>query len=371
LAEHKKYFSRKLDLFLKISEETMSHDATNPVIFFESVYQAFLIASESSSSPVEFSIDIAGFPIQLRFANSALIPSILPALRHQIQLNNTSNHALKICIWDTVSTNTPIPKRPWSRSDFLRRGEINGYGDERIHIAYHIGTDFLCMLDKKRNLAIFWTRDANKLFSSPEASPLRPIFHWWMRLQGIQLVHASSVGTAQGSVLIVGRGGSGKSTTALACLSKGMLYLGDDMVLITSKPSPYVFNLYNSAKADINTLDKLRQSPLRFSTSHSTNNGKTLLFLNDGHTNQITNCLPLLAIIIPKIRECQHTEIVKASPIEGLKAIAPSTVLMLSQAGSDDLSVISDVIQQVPVFNMYLGNRLEEVPEAILSLLPS
>jgi hypothetical protein len=192
-----------------------------------------------------------------------------------------------------------------------------------------------------------------------------------MRLQGIQLVHASSVGTEQGSVLIVGRGGSGKSTTALTCLSRGMHYLGDDMVLIKSKPSPHAYNLYNSAKADVNTLGKLSQLRIYFSPFQAAHNDKSLLLLNDAHLNQIAKRSPIQAIMIPKIRESQHTEIAKASPIDGLKAIAPSTVLMLSEAGSKDLSVISEVVKQVPVFNLYLGKHLEEIPEVILSLLGS
>ena len=347
----------------------MPHSPTNPEFFFESVYQAFLKVSDGSSNSDKFLLEIAGFPIQLSFANSALIPSILPALKHHIKQNSTPSHALTICIWDSVSTNIPAPKRPWADSDFIERGEVNGYSNERIHIAYHIGLDILSMLDKKRKLAIFWTRDATKLSDSFDPSPLRPILHWWMRLQEIQLVHASSVGTEKGSVLIVGRGGSGKSTTALACLSKGMFYLGDDMVLIKSKPSPHAYNLYNSAKADANTLGKLSQLRIYFSPFQVAHNGKSLLLLNDEHLNQIAKCSPIQAILIPKIRESQHTEIAKASPIEGLKAIAPSTVLMLPEAGSKDLSVISEIVKQIPVFNLFLGKHFEEIPEVIFSLI--
>ena len=55
-----------------------------------------------------------------------------------------------------------------------------------------------------------------------------------------QVVHAASVGTKDGAVLIVGKGGSGKSTSALACLNAGMYYLGDDYTLISNDSNPQV-----------------------------------------------------------------------------------------------------------------------------------
>ena len=50
---------------------------------------------------------------------------------------------------------------------------------------------------------------------------MRALFHWIMEDRGRALVHAAAVGRSDGGLLIVGRGGSGKSTTALVVRGPG------------------------------------------------------------------------------------------------------------------------------------------------------
>ena len=51
-----------------------------------------------------------------------------------------------------------------------------------------------------------------------------------------------------GAVLLVGKGHSGKSTAALACLAAGMNYLSDDYCFVTTSPPFHVQSLYCSGK---------------------------------------------------------------------------------------------------------------------------
>ena len=68
------------------------------------------------------------------------------------------------------------------------------------------------------------------------------------------MLHAAAVGTADGGVLIVGRGGVGKSTTALACLAAGMKYVADDYLVVQLDPEPRAFQLYGTAKLEASQL---------------------------------------------------------------------------------------------------------------------
>ena len=63
------------------------------------------------------------------------------------------------------------------------------------------------------------------------------------RDKGYQLVHAAAVGSEAGAVLISGKGGLGKSTTALSCLGKGLTYVGDSHVVVQLDPFPRVHSL--------------------------------------------------------------------------------------------------------------------------------
>ena len=54
----------------------------------------------------------------------------------------------------------------------------------------------------------------------------------WLARSGAQVMHAGAVAYDGAAALIVGVGGTGKSTTVLACALDGAGYLGDDVVLV-------------------------------------------------------------------------------------------------------------------------------------------
>jgi hypothetical protein len=54
-------------------------------------------------------------------------------------------------------------------------------------------------------------------------------------------------GYGYGRRTVAGKGGSGKSTTALACLDSPLVYASDHYCSLTNEPAPYVYSLYDSA----------------------------------------------------------------------------------------------------------------------------
>ena len=120
--------------------------------------------------------------------------------------------------------------------------------NERIHTAYHLGPNIFSIIDLKENLALYWVKDAQALPYYEIGSPLRTILHWWADQGAYQFVHGGAVGLPTGGVLLAGKGGTGKSTTALACLEAGLLYASDDYCLIRTDTEPFVYSIYNTAK---------------------------------------------------------------------------------------------------------------------------
>ena len=80
------------------------------------------------------------------------------------------------------------------------------------------------------------------------SAPFRNLFHWALGDSGLAFAHAAAVGTAAGGILLAGRGGAGKSTTAMACVHAGWRYVADDYCVLDVSGHPSTHTLYGSAK---------------------------------------------------------------------------------------------------------------------------
>src|SRR5919199_1815349 len=137
-------------------------------------------------------------------------------------------------------------------ASFARAGDVVAedyiVGGSRVSLRF--ASDALRVLDSEAGLAWYWIADAGSLPSWERACPIRQILFWFLAPRGYLQVHGAAVGTPEGGALIVGPAGSGKSTTALACLGSDLLYAGDDYVAVALEPSPRVASPYNSGKIE-------------------------------------------------------------------------------------------------------------------------
>jgi hypothetical protein len=131
------------------------------------------------------------------------------------------------------------------------RGQLLDFQVSGFEALYVPMPGLLFAVDLESNTAFCWKRDTSALPYWEIVSPFRPLLHCWFRSQGIQLLHAAAVGTQEGGLLLAGRGGSGKSTTALACLNSSLRYLSDDFCTIGQQDGVYsAFGLYATAKLE-------------------------------------------------------------------------------------------------------------------------
>ena len=347
----------------------VTEESIGPCALFKAFYQNFQLGESVGGGPVERFYTIGGYTIKLRFANTALIPFITPALKH-LAVKPSPMPACTVYLWDSASTHTRMPSPPWSWDDYIARGEILGYNDEHIRTVFRLGSGILNMFNTKLNVALFWIRDANLTPYYEGASPLRTILHWFASYHSRQLVHAAAVGTSRGGALLVGKGGSGKSTTALTCLLSGMLYVGDDYVLLSNGETiPFVYSLYNSAKLDPGKMWRLPNLLTAVSNSEMLDTEKALIFTYDYYPERVTGGFPVRAILLPRITGLSETRLKKVSSAVSLKAAAPSTILQLPGAGHETLQNLTNFIKQVPSYVLELGSDLNKIPDVILSLL--
>jgi len=316
---------------------------------------------------------VAHYAVRLRFAGSALVDVLSPALEH-LRTEPVPAPALTVCIWDGASTKRNIPPFPWKDNASITH-IIEGtnpaicFKDDRFLGAYYIGTKMFSMLDTQQNTAIFWVPDADKIPYYERSSPIRFIFQWWAKKRRLQLMHAGAVGIDRTGVLLAGEGGSGKSTTALICLNAGLSYVSDDYCLVEMEPDPYVHSIYCSAKMSWNDVRRFPYFTPAVECSGNNHEDKALLLLNKQYPQKIVRGFPIRAILVPRIVGSAKTTVTPISARQGLMALAPSTIFQLRGADQGDLSFIAELTRIIPSFLLELGTDYNSIPEIVSDVL--
>jgi len=337
------------------------------VAFFKDAYQRYLQA-KTSAGEINSYYRICDTTVCLSFAGEALVPHIIPALSH-LRIAKPEVSDLTICLWDSHSTNTSMLPPPWKRNRYTYRGDIWGYNSSRIKTAFHWVEFSLNMLDLETNTGVFWVEHAQGLPFWVNASPLRTLLHWWLEKNECQLVHAAAVGTKEGAVLITGKGGIGKSTTALSCLKAGLFYLGDDYVAIQLKPEPFVYSLYNTAKLNADDVGNFPDFSQFISNSEGLQDEKAVMFLNPPFSERIISVMPLKAIIVPGVTEKSESRITKTSSENILRAASFTTMTQLPGAGIMTYEFLNQLSGSLPCFKLELGRDFVQIPVTISNLL--
>lgn len=345
------------------------HKAHDPAGFYATALSATRRAIKASGDVCDFWYKIAGFNVRVRFASAALATRLTPALSHLATHPTTA--ALTIYAWDTASIGISMPPPPWSEDDYLPRAEIRGFNNHRFRTAFDVYGAALRILDRERSEAIFWAQDAARLPGYEVGAPFRMLLHWWMSGHNRLLVHAAALGTPCAGVLLAGKSGSGKSTTAAACLNSELLYAADDYCLITPGPTPRVHSLYNTVKLYADTL----QERAPHLATHSPgadfldDRGKAIIFLHRRFAHKLTTEFPVKAILLPVVSSCAETRLRPATPIAALQALAPSTIMQLAGAGPQEFQRLANLVTQLPAYHLELGAQQDQIPRVIHNLL--
>ena len=357
----------------EILDNTQGSVEDEYLAFFQYIFALFKKAERISKITNDRFFNIGDQAVRLHFAGNGLNSALTPALKH-LELSPVKSPDLSVFLWDNVSTGTDLPKVISKYFDILGewwlhlgiRGEIKELSNSRILTAYHLGPNIFSMIDLSKNLALYWVKDAGALPYHELSSPLKTILHWWANNNGLQFAHSGAVGTQDGGVLLVGKGGSGKSTTSLACLRSGMLYAADDYCLLSTDPTPYVYSIYNTAKlrSDLD-LERFPNLIPHFSNNDHLEDDKALFFLNEHFPERISCGFPIKAILLPVVTKEKKTRLKPASAGEVLRALAPSTLLQLPGAGKADIKIMSKLIHKVPGYTLELGSDISSIHQVI------
>jgi hypothetical protein len=343
-------------------------EAERFLAFFDSMQDVFEQAAAGPEKVNDRYLGIAGYLIRMRFAGSALFSSLIPAFHHLAVMPSASVD-LTVCLFDSTGRGRRLPPPPWSWDGIIARGDIRNSEGNRIGAAFQLGAGILSLFDRERGRAIFWIDDARRLPFHELATPLRTILHWFMAGHEKQFIHGAAVGNEAGGVLIAGRGGSGKSTVALACLLQGMDYAGDDCVLIEHRPRPHVFGLYGTAMLESRQVARFPRLCPAVGRLDRDGKKKLMMFLRPLFPGQLSAGFPLRAIFLSRFSGRYRTVLKEVSAADVFAAMAPSTMAVLPGAGERDFRYIGAFIRQLPNFVLETGSDMAGIGRTVSRFL--
>ena len=144
----------------------------------------------------------------------------------------------------------------------------------------------------------------NRLSVYERGRPLdRPLLEWHNDAH-VQVIHAGLVAHHDRGILFAGKGGSGKSTSALACLCAGFDFLSEDFVGLESLPdgSFVGHSIYNSVFLE---TDHLRRFPTLspYFVPGMSYEDKSLLILSQIFPERLKRAVPIRVLVLPKVAD--------------------------------------------------------------------
>jgi hypothetical protein len=284
-----------------------------------------------------------------------------------LEKNTTSPKALKINIIDQKTSGMLLPKEliEWENIDPYS-GDLLNFKEGFVANCNTFNQVFT-WIDYTQHEATLWHADVTILPAYERSFPLRRFFYSWFKDSHYSLVHAGAVGYAEGGVLLAGKGGTGKSTTTMACLDSSLRYAGDDFVLI-SPQTPTAYSLYNVAKLEEKNLRLFPDLAPHVNNWDEVEVDKAQLFLWQFAPQKLIPSFPIKAIVLPKFTGQPDTIVRPASSKDAMQALMPSSILLL-RTNTQQITKIANLVRQLPAYWLETGTDLAQIPRAIEKIL--
>jgi len=326
----------------------------------EGIEETFALAAHAGT--IEQRIRLAGAVIRLQSAGPAMLEELWPAFAH-LKDESGEDPALTVNLWDSQSSGAEPPPLPRTDQNDPR-GAVYYSAEPPLQVAYQPGLSLMSAFDAQRASAWFWCGSATNLPFWEPAAPIRQILHWWLADRGLMLLHGAAVGTPAGGVLLVGRGGSGKSTCALASLASDLLFAGDDYVAARVAPDPWIYSLYSSGKLEPHHARLLPHLPPPGFDGDSSADEKSVFYVHDRFPGRTCQGFALRAVLVPRVAGSE-VRVLPLEPGGALRALAPSTLLQLHPARPEAMADMARLLQRVPTFAFEVGGDILDIPKAI------
>lgn len=209
------------------------------------------------------------------------------------------------------------------------------------------------LMDFSSGSSAFWINDLETVPEWEHAAPLRHQFHWAAHQHQAVVAHAAAFARNGQAFLVVGPGGSGKSTLSAAAGAAGLTVLAEDLCWVDlAGQAPGARRIYDSVKV---TGDSLHRFPAvaRFVDSHPSEAlGKTIVRLPAA---EAPAAVPVRAMFCLSGAFDTMTRIAPCRKTAAFSLLAPSTVFLMRTAPAETAARLKNLVDRLPVFHVIPG----------------
>jgi hypothetical protein len=319
--------------------------------------------------PVSRSYDLFGTVVEIEFLDRAIERLVHRPLAHLESAAGGAAATVQITCWDATQTPSAYPNVNVGRNGFGLRTEAPGLSNERYLTAFAAPGRILTQLDRTTMRGTYVLGDSGGMWRHEHALPMRSLLSWIGKDLGMQFLHAGSVGTPKGGILLIGRGGSGKSNTALSALASPLGLLSDDFCTVTFEPEPTAHAIYatgSTRRSDWSRNPVLRSLPVLHEPANE--DGKLVYDLFQQHHNRLLRSFKIRAVA--QIRLGGST--FRLNRIGGgaiVREVVPDTQMMLPYAEQEILTCVTRLVRTLPCYELTLGPDPAAIPGGLAEIV--
>jgi len=255
---------------------------------------------------------------------------------------------------------------PWGTETFHSRRFEQALAGTSFRAEFDHALRFWQIFDIRRNVGVQWMQSDRAYPPWEPGSPLRVFLHWFYSARGMRLTHAGTLGRKGRGVLLVGRGGSGKSGTVVDGVLGGMQTVGDDYVLLDRGDGfPRAYPVFRTFKQDAGGLRRLGLHEAITAGREQNWQGKYEFFSEDLDGATMTPSLEIRALLVPHVADQRHSELTAVSQAKAMLALAPSGLFQMPGERDSGVARFAELVRSLPCFGIALGSERAGVSRVI------
>lgn len=279
------------------------------------------------------------------------------------------NLHLTIDLWDECRTEIRCQAKRVSADSTWK--QITVQSSDNRYVAQQLPNTLTC-LDRTQSRIVGSIAWSPWMFIYERAKPLARLLLEWHNDQGIQVIHGGLVALNGRGILLVGKSGSGKSTSSLACVCGGLDFLGEDYISVEKTKDGTVIghSLYNSVFLERTHLERFhRLSPYVITGSH-THERKSTVILSEVFEKRLKRSVPIRMLGLTRVnQQLIQTEFHLASKGEALLSLGPSCLFQIPSRGAQSFPMLVQLTNLIPAYHCELGTDLTDIPRTLEKML--